>query len=266
MRKRLAALALAAIAGIGSTAHAAPVVRPAILTMNISLAGLPPIMFASAGSVTVDDALGTIMLAAGAVSLPAPVVIPVTATTAIAQLSATTISNLAGTFSFGGGIAPPLSGEVCPPTLGQACVVGSGLGGPMGLTGVINVAIIPMVVVIPVSLNAAGIGQGGSTATPFTFDAAPWTTSVGSVALPTTGGGTSTVVISGTTSSAASQLTLVTPTFVSALNNLLPVFTSFTISFTDGLGLPAFMVPEPGTWLLLGSGLAGLILAGSRRR
>ncbi len=264
MRKLLAALALAAFAGIGSAAHAAPVVRPAILSMNISLAGLPSIGFATAGNVTVDDALGTISLAPGAISLATSIVIPVTTTTAIAQLRAATgIANQAGTFSPMGGNIP---GEVCPPGTNQACVNGTGVGGLMGLTGTINVSIIPGVVVIPVNLNAALIGRGGSTTTPFTFDAAPWTTSVAMVAVPTTGGGTSTVVISGTTSSAASQLTLVTPTFVSALNNLLPVFTSFTIRFTDGLGLPAFMVPEPGTWLLLGGGIAGLILAGSWRR
>ena len=51
------------------------------------------------------------------------------------------------------------------------------------------------------------------------------------------------------------QVTLVTPTYVLALGNKLPIFTSFTIH----------VLPEPGTLLLLGSGVLGLAFYGRRR-
>ena len=51
-------------------------------------------------------------------------------------------------------------------------------------------------------------------------------------------------------------ITLVSPTYLSALGNLLPVWTTLSIQF----------VPEPGTLLLLGAGIGGLVLVGRRRR
>jgi hypothetical protein len=105
-------------------------------------------------------------------------------------------------------------------------------------------------------------------APPLKFDAAPWTVQTGSVAFQTTStytiigmDGLPVTVINtftttstqmGTGSVSGSRITLVTPTWVDALNNLLPVFTTFTIQF----------VPEPGTLLLLIFSSAGLGVAG----
>jgi hypothetical protein len=59
-----------------------------------------------------------------------------------------------------------------------------------------------------------------------------------------------------------SPLTLVTPTFVLALGNLLPIFSIFTMNDVSLVGV----VPEPGSMLLIGAGIAGLALLGSRRK
>jgi hypothetical protein len=288
MRTLFSTLAACAVAIAAASASAAPVLRPATLTMTLGIQNLSTIIVSGSASVTVDDAAGTIALPAGAVTLATTVNIPVTTTTAVGSLWASKISNQAGTFSFGGaGVGIPGTELPCPPGgPGIACANQTGFGGVMALTGTIQVAVIPMVIVIPVDLNAGLIGQGGAAQVPstpggFLFDAAPWTGATGSVAFTETSIvtitiGTRTVMVTnsfpstvpttGTVNATLSQLTLVTPTFVSALGNTLPVFSTFTIRFTDGGGLPPFLVPEPSTLLLLGAGSVGLWLAGRRRR
>ena len=75
---------------------------------------------------------------------------------------------------------------------------------------------------------------------------------------------TTTVTQMGTTSATASKLTLVSPTYVRVLGTVLPVFSEFTMVFTDGQGLP---LPEPGGTLeMVTAGAAILLLAHRRRR
>ena len=95
-------------------------------------------------------------------------------------------------------------------------------------------------------------------------DAGIWTTGTAVVAITTTittpNGATAVITVGVPSNGSASPLTLVTPTFVNAFEGLafLPLFTSFT--------LDNVVIPEPGTLLLLGSGVAGLLLAGRQRR
>jgi hypothetical protein len=104
------------------------------------------------------------------------------------------------------------------------------------------VHIIPSIVVIPVDLNANLVGVGGSATAPFTVDAAPW--SSGSAEVRTASG---TFQLSGS----LNPLTLVTPVYISALGNVMPVF--LTLDFPT-------LVPEPSTGLLMVSaGIAGLL-------
>ncbi len=232
---------------VSGVVQAAPVATNIIFTLTIQ--GLSPISFSEVGTVSVSGS--TVSIAAGTVSLPAPVVVPVTSTTAINSIAAMTISNQAGTFS-AGGVTVHAPGEVCGGGVapGIACNTGGGVGGAMGLDGFVNV-FTPVIVPIPVDLNAAQLGQGGATASPFTIDAAVFSTGVGAV-----NSGTNIVTLAG----ASGPLTLVSPTFVSVLGNQFPIFT--TITFTN-VSLP---VPEPGSLLAMATGFAGLLLLASRRK
>jgi len=250
MRKLFTFLAAGALL-VSGTAQAAPVATTA--SLSVAIQGLAPIALFGGGSVSVSGT--TVIVPAGLISQVGSLTIAVTGTTAVNSLIATGIGNLGATFSMGG-VTAQAAGEVCPgggPAAQDACNVGGGVGGVMALTGVIAVHVIPHVVVIPVSLNGALIGQGGSTNAPFTIDAAAWTTGSG---LVNTGNAIESL------SGSSSPLALVTPTFVLALGNLLPIF---SVLIMDNVSLVG-VVPEPGSLLLIGAGIAGLALLGSRRK
>ena len=143
---------------------------------------------------------------------------------------------------------------------------GGGFGGPCGLGGTINalVASAPFLVV-PAS------GLGGTARVAFGpylsyIDPQPWTTGVATITINgvalTTGNATSpgvNITMAGSdlrTPGGAGVITLVAPAgLMSTLGGAFPLFVSMTLTF----------VPEPGTLLLLGSGIAGLAILGRKR-
>lgn len=222
---------------LGGSAAAAPV--PVNIVVGVHVQGIAPITFQSTSVVSVEGT--TISVPAGAVALTTRVVVPATATTALFAITASSIRNQAGTFSLGG-VTQQSPGELCPPggpAPGAACNQGGGVGGVMGLMGTVNVHLVENQIVIPVVLEDVRIGLGGGVSLPFTFDAAAWSTGRGVI---NTGFGVSSA------SGGTSPLTLVSPTYVSAIGNLLPIFATIT-----------FTVPEPGALALLGVGLFTLI-------
>jgi hypothetical protein len=221
------------------SAAAAPIAVSA--SLRIELGYLGAVVATDTGVIDVSGGVYTIP--AGLVSL-ASATVPVTATTAVGSLVALGIANLAGTFA-PGGVTSQAPGEVClAPMSAQACVSGGGLGGVMALTGVIAIHVIPHIAVIPVSVNAVNVGEGGSASQPFTIDGAPWTT--GTVKIDQSAAPDVTTMGSVGTGS----LALVSGSYVLVCGNLLPITARLTLT-----GL----VPEPAGLALIAIGVAGLI-------
>ena len=249
----LALAVLTGLTGVPRPADAAPIQRQADFFLSFALQGLGPIGFGGTTTVTVDFAAETIGIGAGALSLAAPLVVPITGTTAVASVTAAAISNQAGSFSVGGGNLP---GEACPPAPDSACVAGTGLGGTMGFVGSLRVHVVTDAVVIPLDLDLAGIGQGGSIATPFVIDAAPWTTRTAAIRFSSTQGDQIGSTVGAPLTSQG--FALVTPAYVQALGFLVPSSVTLSVGF--------HAVPEPAALVSMAMGLLGLAWLGSTRR
>jgi hypothetical protein len=147
---------------------------------------------------------------------------------------------------------------------------GGGVGGPMTLGGAAKImAYGGMVTLVNVPLSAAGqpggfISVTGGGGTIIQAYGTGWTTGVQTLMAPSTtvAGGTTTpqtVTATGAdlrTPAGAGTLVLISPLFIRTnLAGDIPTFAVLTLTF----------VPEPGTLLLLGSGIAGLALLGRKR-
>ncbi len=254
------------LAGIvlSGAVQAAPVSRPADVRLSLRIDGWRSEHFLqfdwtvsqASTSVMVDHGLGSISLAAGALQQTTPLVLPLSATTAVQSLTAKSISNAAGTFSLAGAAGQP-GEDPCPAAgAGVACVSQLGFGGTMLLQGSLNYQLIPGFITIPVPFPTLGVGRGGAgTAAPVTADAAPFTVRTAQ-ALTASGAA---FARSGTVS--ASTFRLVSPTYVDLIGIEIAVFTTLEIEFTDGGGVPDFVsqVPEASVVVLLT--VAGFALA-----
>ena len=142
---------------------------------------------------------------------------------------------------------------------------GAGFGGTMPLAGVTKVCLFaatPGCSTASANLNVplSPVGVGGyaqvTAAVNLTVVGAPWTTGTVAIGSVTAMGGVSPL---SNTGMASGNVSLVTPVFVStniAPSAVVPVFGILSLHF----------VPEPGTLVLLGSGIAGLVAFGRSSR
>jgi hypothetical protein len=214
------------------------------ITLSLQISALPGI--ATGGGTTtafVSSGGGGFTENAGLFG-PATVVIPKSLFTGVPSISGLTVAN------FGNGTKVVSSG-------------GAGVGGLAG-TALVNVL---QFAALPVPLSV--VGSPGATATAalgaiaITVTGNGWTTGTAVLTGVTSGtalgGNTNTVSLAGSdsrTASHAGQITLVSPfKAITSVAGTLPGFAIQVLNF----------VPEPGTLLLLGGGVAGLALYGRRR-
>jgi hypothetical protein len=233
---------LGAVVALSLTApaQAAPVSVSGVI--NIVVGTLPPLGL-PIPTTTVDVTGGTLTIPAG-IAATAGLFVPVTGFPLnLITGIVVTASNGAGSFSVPG----PADG-------GAASIPGGGFGGKMPILGVAQVKG-ALAINVPLSV----VGKGGSVnAGGIVVEGAPWTTGLAKVtttgapkAMFATAGG-----MAGVLGALSSTVTLVTPAHVNAAGLArLPVFAVASLHF----------IPEPGTALLLGAGLAGLVALGRKR-
>ena len=138
---------------------------------------------------------------------------------------------------------------------------GVGFGGEMPILGAAKVCLFGScsAAVSNLSVPLSVVGQGGvalvTGAVNLTVIGAPWTTGTAAVGANSIQGG---VAPQSNTGAPSGLVTLVTPIFISTnigASAVLPAFGILTLHF----------VPEPGTLMLLGSGIMGLVAFGRSR-
>ena len=213
--------------------------------LAVQVASLDPVVVPGGGTATVNGSGGPghltgLQLGANAFQITG-FIVPVTDPGAfpIAGLQAT-VANAAGNFAGSGG---------------------AGFGGQMSLNGTAKVCLFgpcsAAVSNLNVPLNVVGVGGAATVmgAVNLTVVGAPWTTGTVAVGTITAMGGVSPLSNTGAPSGA---VTLVTPIFISTNIGASAVVPAFGI-------LSLHFVPEPGTLVLLGSGIAGLVAFGRNR-
>jgi hypothetical protein len=174
-----------------------------------------------------------------------------------------------GTFATSGYVTPvtdpaaaPIKGLQVTASNSPGVFAGGTLGGTMPLVGAVKVCLFGAcsAAVANLIVPLTPVGQGGAAfvtaGVNLTVIGAPWTTGTAAVGTVTAMGGVSPL---SSTGMASGNVTLVTPVFVStsiAPSAVVPVFAIISMHF----------VPEPGTLVLLGSGIAGLVAFGRSRR
>ena len=255
MRKILVALAVLLLAG---SVNAATLSYTGTLSFGLStLPGASATSGPYPSGLTAGTHLSTITLGSGVLG-PLQSSVPVTSSGTVQSIRLSGIANLSGVMT---GISTGPPG-----------------GGPMGLSGLAKICLFSAAACpganVPVPLTptgGAGLGVGGTQVIPgavaLTMFHMPWTvgtvgmtihTADSTVTTPTLPAG-SNVPPSGTvTNSGVLQLVTVSKVYTSLSSAFpeLPVYAILSLHF----------VPEPGTLLLLGSGVAGLAILGRRRR
>jgi hypothetical protein len=239
MRKLFGLIAGAGLAvGIAGSANAA-VLSLSNASLSLQIAALPGIAVAWNGTGSADVTATSISALTASIFSVSNLNTPVTDPSAfpITAVFIPSASNGVGSFTFNG----------------------SGVGGgTMALNGQSNVGLFgppPAAnLVVPFTSGGNGIGLGGAPIAAsglgisITVSGNGWTTGTASIGTVSKTG----VAFNG------SSVTLVTPTLISTnlgASPVIPSFATLTLQF----------VPEPGTALLLGAGVAGLAMLGRKR-
>jgi hypothetical protein len=256
--------ALVACLAIGAAGSARAATLDFTGTLTLQMPGsLPAFVVPGAGTAQVSDDGNAHLLSfllPGGTFGPITTTLPVT-TAEVVSVRLSLAGNLSGSFG-------AISGG--PPG-----------GGPMGLQGLAKICLpfgLNCSAYVPFPLTpttgGAGFGIGGTRtvtgAVDLTLQNAPWTigqptmtlhTAASTISVPTLPGG----FAHGPASLASSTAQ---PSGAVQLVTVSKVFTSLTGAFPEGplIGvLTLHFVPEPGTVLLLGSGVAGLAVLGRRK-
>ena len=249
MRKLLGVLAVASLA-LGA-AQANAVVLQYTGALSIQLATLPAVPIPGTGLATINS------------SSPGPHV--------------NSLSIPASPFNITGFVLPvtdpaaaPIGGLQLTVHNGAGAFAGATLGGVMPIVGFTKVCLFaacdnvttppPANLVVPLNNVGSGGGATVSTLVNLTAIGAPWTAGTAAVGtLAISGFQHGPASLASSTANASGSIRLVTPVFVStniSADAVVPVFGILDLHF----------VPEPGTLLLLGSGIAGLVMFGRSKR
>ena len=222
--------------------------------VGIQLATLSPVTVPSGGAVTVTvngslsaGHLSSLDIAANLFQT-AGLVVPITDPAVVNTIGGIQVTAMNGAGAFDGGSTADLTGTMPLNGFAKVCLFGACSASVQNLAVPLDVVGVGGTVYVNASVKITVVGS-------------PWTTgtiNVGTVTQMGFAHGPATAASS--TADVSGRVRLVSPMFVStSLASSFPVVPAFAF-------LDLHFVPEPGTMLLLGSGIAGLVLFGRGRK